>query len=88
MHKYVLAALLLATPAYAQQPQSNAVNEAVAADIGRLVIQNNSLQIERNGLQTQLHQAQVRVKELEDKYEPKKAEEPKKPEPKTEEKPQ
>lgn len=85
MLKYNLPlAFLLATltSAHAQQPQSNAVNEAVAADIGRLVIQNNSLQIERNGLQTSLNRLQQRVNELEAKYEPKK------PESKTEEKPQ
>lgn len=75
MHKYVLLALLLATPAYAQSNPA-AVNEAVASDIGRLVIQNNSLQVERNTLQNQLHQAQERVKELEAKYEPKKPETP------------
>ena len=62
---YLLAAwMLAASPAYAQQ--SSPVNEAVASDIGRLVIQLNTLQVERNVLQ-------ARVKELEDKYEPKPA---------------
>jgi uncharacterized protein YlxW (UPF0749 family) len=75
MRKYVLlVAALLVVAAEGHAQQSSAVNEAVASDIGRLVIQNNSLQVERNGLQTALRQAQERVKELEAKYEPKKEE--------------
>lgn len=66
---YVAAAILFATPVFAEQPAS--IEQRIGAQIGALIIQNQGLTIQLEQLQNALALANARAKALEDKYEPK-----------------
>lgn len=71
MRKLLLAGLfaLACSPSWGQQQQP--LEQRIASQIGNLSIQNASLAIQVEQLQAALGTAQMRVKALEDKYEPK-----------------
>lgn len=68
MTRLLLLALLLATPALAQTATPE---QRIANQLGTLMIQNASLVSQVEQLTAQLAAANVKIKGLEDKYEPK-----------------
>lgn len=71
MKRTLLALIFLATPAFAQQPPS--VNErAISAKLMAEINAGLSCSASLISTQDELTKAQARIKELEDKYEPKK----------------
>jgi hypothetical protein len=65
---------LIASPALAQQPTPQPLDQRIASQIGQLVIQDISQGVQIEQLQAALTAAQMEVKALKDKYEPKAAE--------------
>jgi hypothetical protein len=75
MRLSIFAAILLSSPALAQQPQPQSqapipVEQRIASQLGNLIIQVTTQSIQIEQLQAALAASQARVKELEAKQEP------------------
>jgi hypothetical protein len=69
MKKLLVAMLLLATPAFAQQQVKNPVQQKLEAILGSLMVENASLAARNDDLVAQIAAKDAKIKELEGKQE-------------------